>query len=68
MLENQGKLQELLPIAQETLSSTSSDIETKITALGLFRKILMQAIQHDSSKEQKEKGVSYLEKLLPSLF
>jgi len=28
----------------------------------------MQAIQHDSSKEQKEKGVSYLEKLLPSLF
>jgi hypothetical protein len=44
MLENQGKLQELLPIAQETLGSGSSDIETKITALGLFRKILMQAI------------------------
>ena len=67
MLENQGKLQELLPIAQETLSK-GLNISNKITALSLFRKILMQAIQPDSSIEQKEKAISYLDQLLPSLF
>ena len=68
MLENQGKLQELLPIAQETLSNEKSGIEGKITAMGLFRKILMQAILPGSSVDQKEKAVGYLDQLIPSLF
>jgi len=45
MLETQNRLQELIPIAQKALGSgedaSLSDLEVKLTALALFRKILV---------------------------
>lgn len=49
-LENQNRLQELIPIAQEALSGSEADDDVKLTSLALFRKILVQAAQEDSQQ------------------
>lgn len=55
MLETQNRLQELIPIAQKALGSDEgtglSALEVKLTALGLFRKILVQAAQDGTAVE-----------------
>jgi len=71
MLETQNRLQELIPIAQQALASEQdtslSDLEVKLTALALFRKILIQAAESEAALEQKATALGYLKTFIPSI-
>lgn len=63
-LENQGKLQELLPTAHQALKDTA-DLSIKLTSISLFRKILIQAAE--SENEQKQKGLVIMKTVVPDI-
>jgi len=71
MLETQNRLQELIPIAQQALASEQdtsfTDLEVKLTALALFRKIFIQAAASDAAMEQKAIALGYLRTFIPSI-
>ena len=64
-------MQELIPIAQQALASEQdtslSDLEVKLTALALFRKILIQAAESEAALEQKATALGYLKTFIPSI-
>jgi hypothetical protein len=50
LLENQNKLNELIPLAEKSLSQSDASKASKTMALSLFRKILIQSAQSDSNE------------------
>lgn len=66
-LENQNRLQELIPLAQEALKEQEASAEVKLTSLALFRKILIQAANENAQTSQREKALNILVDFIPSL-